>query len=618
MKISHPFFLASLSAAITLSLAPSSYAGEAADIEVESSNSIAVTVLPSKARATVPLAVIAAANPVVAPATPVKPLVKTPIVAPVTPIVTPIAPLAPVVVPTVPTKPATPLPPSNSPTPVTPTKPVAPVTPVTPVTPATPPPTSATPPATSNKAVLPEYLNPDPNPLLFPTKVEEVTLKGIQPISLKEAIALAERNNRTLEQSRIQLEQSRSRLTEANADRYPSVFVEGDLNRSKSSGTELNRRAQLNRLEGTIGRAAALEQLKDADDPQTTLSFSANVQYSLFTSGRRNATIKTAEKQIRLSELEVERVLAQTRFDVSNDYYDLQDADEQIITTTAAVTSATSNLKDANAQFEAGLGTKFDVLRAQVQLANNQQQLNGAVASRDVRRRQLAQRLSLRESVGVRASDPVKEAGTWQWTREETIVRAYKNRAELEQQLVQRDISEQQKKLALSALGPTVTLGYRGDLTDVFEDSLGVAFGSGYTISAQARWSLFDGGRARAQAAREDKNKELAESRFAEARNSIRFEVERAYTTLVSNQSSIKTTEIAVSQAEEALRLAILRFQAGVGTQTDRINAEADLTRSRGNRTSAIIGYNRALAQLTRAVSNLTEDIAKVSVSPSK
>jgi outer membrane protein TolC len=51
--------------------------------------------------------------------------------------------------------------------------------------------------------------------------------------------------------------------------------------------------------------------------------------------------------------------------------------------------------------------------------------------------------------------------------------------------------------------------------------------------------------------------------------------------------------------------LARLRFQAGVGTQTDRLNAETRLTRARGNVLIAIIGYNRALAALNRAVSNL-------------
>jgi OMF family outer membrane factor len=118
--------------------------------------------------------------------------------------------------------------------------------------------------------------------------------------------------------------------------------------------------------------------------------------------------------------------------------------------------------------------------------------------------------------------------------------------------------------------------------------------------------NLFDGGATNARISQRQRDKEIAEARFAQNRNQIRFDVEQAYSNLQANRANIATTEGAVAQAEESLRLAILRFQAGVGTQTERINAEAELTRARGNRISAIIGYNRSLAQLQRAVSNIS------------
>jgi len=54
------------------------------------------------------------------------------------------------------------------------------------------------------------------------------------------------------------------------------------------------------------------------------------------------------------------------------------------------------------------------------------------------------------------------------------------------------------------------------------------------------------------------------------------------------------------------LRLARLRFQAGVGTQTEVIDAETDLTRAEGNRVKAILDYNRAMASLQRATASFT------------
>ncbi|NQZ64794.1 TolC family protein, partial [Crocosphaera sp.] len=59
---------------------------------------------------------------------------------------------------------------------------------------------------------------------------------------------------------------------------------------------------------------------------------------------------------------------------------------------------------------------------------------------------------------------------------------------------------------------------------------------------------------------------------------------------------------------EEALRLARLRFQAGVGTQTDVINAQRDLSQARGNFLQAIIQYNQSLNALQRSVSNFPDN----------
>lgn len=71
---------------------------------------------------------------------------------------------------------------------------------------------------------------------------------------------------------------------------------------------------------------------------------------------------------------------------------------------------------------------------------------------------------------------------------------------------------------------------------------------------------------------------------------------------LQSNLENVQTTNVALEQAKEALRLGRLRFQAGVGTQTDVINAQNDLIKAEGKRVQAILNYNRALAQLQRAV----------------
>jgi outer membrane protein TolC len=434
----------------------------------------------------------------------------------------------------------------------------------------------------------PEFLNPSPNPLLFPTQSEEVQIRGTQPITLQQALELAQRNNRDLQAAQLTLERSQAALQEALAAEFPTAGVVADFSRSDSATTELRN-----------------EQNPSQQQSTTSSTFNAGVQlsYDLYTAGRRPAQIRAAEEQIRFQELDLERISEQLRLNVSSAYYDLQQADAQVEISQAAVTDAAQSLRDAQLLEQAGLGTRFDVLQAQVQLANANQDLTTALSQQRISRRQMVQLLSLAQPVEVSAADPIAVAGDWNLSLEQSTILAYKNRAELEQQLVQRNISDQRRRVALAAVRPQATLTASYNILGVLNDDLGPA--DGLTLGAGLRWNFFEGGAARARAQQEQKNIQIAETQFASQRNQVRFDVEQAFFQLNASRQNIQTASFALTQAEESLRLARLRFQAGVGTQTDVINQQTELTRARGNQIRAILDYNRALAQLQRAVSNL-------------
>jgi OMF family outer membrane factor len=139
-------------------------------------------------------------------------------------------------------------------------------------------------------------------------------------------------------------------------------------------------------------------------------------------------------------------------------------------------------------------------------------------------------------------------------------------------------------------------------LLDSFDDGVGLT--DGYSVALRANLNLFDGGASKAQAAQAKADVEIAETQFSQQRNQIRFEVERAYSELQSNLENVQTSQAALDQARESLRLARLRFQAGVGTQLEVLDAENALTRAEGNRINAILDYNRALANLQRSVTS--------------
>lgn len=449
-----------------------------------------------------------------------------------------------------------------------------------------PAPVQPTRPALQGPAPIPQNLEPSGNPLQYPTKPGEVRVEQTQSITLNQALELARRNNQELQAALLQLERAQSGLKVQQAALLPSVGLNAQVARGQSSQTELQEELGLVQEGG--------------DDHTTTFTGQAQINYDLYTSGARSARIQQAEEQVRLQELDVERLSEEIRLNVATEYYNLQEADEQVRIAQAAVVNAEASLRDARALEEAGVGTRFDSLRTQVNLANSQQTLTNAQSQQRIARRQLATRLNLAQSATITAADPVKLAGLWNQTLENSIVAAYQNRPELQQQLAQRNIGEQQRRLALSQIGPQVSVVASYDLLDQFNDTVGVT--NGYSVALRANLNLFDGGASRAQAAQAKADIQIAETQFSQTRNQIRFQVEQAYSNLRSNLENVQTSQAALDQARESLRLARLRFQAGVGTQLEVLDAENALTGAEGNRVSAILNYNRALANLQRAV----------------
>lgn len=455
----------------------------------------------------------------------------------------------------------------------------------------------------------PRTLEPNPNPLLFPTQPEDVRIEETQAITLQQAVDLARRNSPTLQIADLQLQQTRSVLREQQAALYPDLNFQMDASRSVSAGGELGVRAQQRNLNSQASKTGQPATQAGQNLGSNSLNSTLQLSYDVDLFGRRLANIRAAREQLRFRELDVERQAEQLRFDVSDAYYNLQDADGQVAIRQASVRNAQQSLRDAEALERAGVGTRFAVLQAQANLANEQQQLANARRDQRIRQRQLAEELNVSQSSNLTAGDPVEQAGSWKMSLEESIVQAFKNRAELEQQLVQRDISKQQRRSILAGRLPQLSvsgsynvLGQDPDDPNPFAAR---GWADGYAIRASLTWSIFDGGAANARVKQRDADIAIAESRFDQLRNQVRREVEQAYFGLESSFENIETSEAGVLQSREALRLARLRFQAGVGTQTDVIQAETDLTRAERNRLLAIIGYNRSLASLQRAVSNL-------------
>ena len=120
------------------------------------------------------------------------------------------------------------------------------------------------------------------------------------------------------------------------------------------------------------------------------------------------------------------------------------------------------------------------------------------------------------------------------------------------------------------------------------------------SIYMSVNWKLFDGGRSQALAREQKQKAKENQYSFAEERNKIRLEVEDQFFTLQADARRLISNSRRVVSSREAYRLAVLRFQAGVGTQRNVIDNQRDVTRAEVAYSDTIAQYNRTLASLRR------------------
>lgn len=82
--------------------------------------------------------------------------------------------------------------------------------------------------------------------------------------------------------------------------------------------------------------------------------------------------------------------------------------------------------------------------------------------------------------------------------------------------------------------------------------------------------------------------------------------------------SRMQTTQTAVSLAEEDYRIAQVRYMAGVGTNTDVLDAQVALTQAKTNYLQAMYDYNTSKIELENAIGVPMVFPTKVTVEPQK
>jgi len=441
-----------------------------------------------------------------------------------------------------------------------------------------------------------------PATMALPDKTDQVKIVELRPLSLQDVENLAEVNNPNLKAVASRVDQAQSNLRATIAAWYPSFdFTTGNAFPSWTYGR------QYNYIQGAIGSST------EGGNTQTNrwaASATLGFNWDLI-NPQRVPQVSAARDAFEQAKNTYLIALRDLRLQASQAYFQLQYSDDNVRIGQTSVQASLVSLRDARARYQAGVATKLEVLEAETQLARDQDLLTTALATQANARRDLARLLDLPQNITPTAKQPLRPLGVWLPSMEESILGAYAFREELDNALLDISVSNSNANASLGAVQPFLsiinnfvtarTFGY-GGLNPDFGTGLesGQTWATDNTVGLNLRWSIFDGGRARAQYRQSKQQAQENAFRFADTRDRVRFEVEQSFNNLRADTRTIQTTSREVLSSRESLRLARLRFQAGVTTQREVVDNQRDLTQAQLRYAQSLRDYNSGLADLRR------------------
>jgi len=409
-------------------------------------------------------------------------------------------------------------------------------------------------------------------------------------LELKDAIAFALGNNFTIRQARERIRQQTGVEIQVRARQIPNVSASGS----------------------DTANSQAISQYI----PPTTSTWTIALQARqvLYAGGGVTASIKGARLTREAAELELEGIINQQLLAVRTQFYTVLLGKEKITVQEENVRLLEKQLVDAQNRFNAGSTSNFDVLRAQVALANGQPPLIQARNDYRIAIEQLRQVLGFVSPAGGAGATKVPEFSGSLAVGEPVKIEltaaleaAHAGRPELQRLARLEQAGEQNITANRAGYLPEFDLvgGYlwmRNPYSAAWNDNL-----HGWTAGVQAQWNIFDGRATAGRVVQARSQLEQAKLSLAETMLAVDVQVRQAYSSLVEAWELLQASAKTVEQAEEALRVANVRYGAGTATQLDVLTSQVALTEARLNQLQASYGYHVALAALRESIGQADE-----------
>jgi outer membrane protein TolC len=411
-------------------------------------------------------------------------------------------------------------------------------------------------------------------------------------LSLPDCLNIALAQNATILEAKNDLEASHGIIIQTRAVALPQLIASGKYQYTDPSAIES--------FPGTNGGFA---------QPNQNWNTGIQLVQTIYEGGRMIAAFHAADATKQQALAEFQTVIADTLLNTRVAYYDVLLAAQQITVHEASVNLLQKELEDQHHRYDAGTVPKFNLLRADVAVANERPNLIQARNNYRIAKNNLANLLgynlprAIWEDIPLNLSDSFDTA-PYEVNLPDAIQQALAKRSELVALRKTVDLQKLNIVNAKAGYKPTVQLfaGYtwfNAQFTPPVTLDHDI---HGWNAGAQMSWNIFDGLLTRGKVIQADALYEKSKTDLTDQSRQIELQVRTAYSDFIDAREILESQKTVQAEAEEALGDANSRADAGTGTQLDVLDAQTSLTQARATQIQALHDYDAARARLERAI----------------
>lgn len=329
-------------------------------------------------------------------------------------------------------------------------------------------------------------------------------------------------------------------------------------------------------------------------------SNSITASLPIFTGGELQGQIGQAKANYRSMLSAEEQAYNEMKETATTGYFNMLNATNMKALRQESVDRLQAHLDNVIAQYNVGIVARADVLRSEVELANAQQNYITASNEYDVAE------ATLNNIIGTPLNTTLKLKDSLQYVPYDNdmaycLAYSEQHRPELKQAEYAIDSAEAALVVACSGHMPKVyanaSNNWGGNGSDWPGDD-----DENWSVGVTASMNVFDSGVTWSKIHAAQENLAKAKESQRQIKDNVELEVRTDYLNLREAEKRITTTQVAVASAEEDYHIAVVRYQAGVGTNIDVMDAQEALTQAKTNYYQALYNYNTSKAALNTSM----------------